>query len=100
MANADVPLEIRQKLTGRASKDMNKHYTHLELETREQMQQIRRGQLLPGSVIVIIPTLTLPELPPRLLHWRCALRAQNTEVGSWKRRRLRRSDAGTLVLRR
>ena len=33
MANADVPLEIRQKLTGHASQDMNKHYTHLELET-------------------------------------------------------------------
>jgi hypothetical protein len=31
MANADVPLEIRQKLTGHASQDMNKHYTHLEL---------------------------------------------------------------------
>lgn len=30
---ADVPLEIRQKLTGHASQDMNKHYTHLELET-------------------------------------------------------------------
>ena len=28
MANADVPLEIRQKLTGRASQDMNKHQTH------------------------------------------------------------------------
>jgi len=25
--------EIRQKLTGHASQDMNKHYTHLELET-------------------------------------------------------------------
>jgi hypothetical protein len=33
MANADVPLEIRQKLTGHASPDMNKHYTHLELQT-------------------------------------------------------------------
>jgi hypothetical protein len=29
MANADVPLEIRHKLTGHASQDMNKHYTHL-----------------------------------------------------------------------
>ena len=37
MANADVPLEIRQKLTGHASKDMNRHYTHLELAT------VRRG---------------------------------------------------------
>jgi hypothetical protein len=35
MANADVPLEIRQKLTGHASQDMNKHYTHLELENSE-----------------------------------------------------------------
>jgi hypothetical protein len=33
MADADVPLEIRQKVTGHASNDMNKHYTHLELET-------------------------------------------------------------------
>jgi hypothetical protein len=33
MAYADVPLEIRQKLIGHASQDMNKLYTHLELET-------------------------------------------------------------------
>jgi integrase len=46
MANADVPLEIRQKLTGHASKDMNKHYTHLELETvRWAVESIPR---LPG----------------------------------------------------
>jgi integrase len=31
MANADVPLEIRQKLTDHVSQHMNKHYTHLEL---------------------------------------------------------------------
>jgi len=33
MANAEVLPEIHQKLTGHASQDMNKHYTHLELET-------------------------------------------------------------------
>jgi integrase len=42
MANADVPLEIR-KLTGHASKDMNKHYTHLELATvRRAVESISR----------------------------------------------------------
>jgi integrase len=47
MANADVPLEIRQKLTGHASQDMNKHYTHLELETvRRAVHSISR---LPGK---------------------------------------------------
>jgi len=47
MANADVPLEIRQKLTGHASQDMNKHYTHLELETvRRAVASISR---LPGK---------------------------------------------------
>ena len=46
MANADVPLEIRQKLTGHASQDMNKQYTHLELETvRRAVESISR---LPG----------------------------------------------------
>jgi integrase len=33
MANANVPLEIRQKLTGHASESMNAIYTHTELET-------------------------------------------------------------------
>jgi hypothetical protein len=43
MANANVPLEIRQKLTGHASEDMNKHYTHLELETvRRAAESISR----------------------------------------------------------
>ena len=47
MANADVPLEIRQKLTGHASQDMNKHYTHLELEkVRRAVESISR---LPGK---------------------------------------------------
>ncbi len=47
MANADVPLEIRPKLTGHASQDMNKHYTHLELETvRWAVESISR---LPGK---------------------------------------------------
>ena len=47
MANADVPLEIRQKLTGHASKDMNRHYTHLELATvRRAVESISR---LPGK---------------------------------------------------
>jgi hypothetical protein len=43
MANADVPIEIRQKLT--ASQDMNKHFTHLELQT------VRRAVVsrLPGK---------------------------------------------------
>jgi hypothetical protein len=53
MANADVPLEIRQKLTGHASQDMNKHYTHLELETvRRAVESISR---LPGHLRGIIP---------------------------------------------
>jgi hypothetical protein len=43
MANADVPLEIRQKLTGHASQDMNKQYTQLELETvRRAVESISR----------------------------------------------------------
>jgi integrase len=43
MANADVSLEIRQKLTGHASQDMNKRYTHLELETvRRAIESIAR----------------------------------------------------------
>jgi hypothetical protein len=47
MADADVPLEIRQKLTGHASQDMNKHYTHLELVTvRRAVESISR---LPGK---------------------------------------------------
>jgi integrase len=47
MANADVPLEIRQKLTGHASRDMNRHYTHLELATvRRAVESISR---LPGK---------------------------------------------------
>jgi integrase len=33
LANGDVPLEIRQKLTGHATAAMNAHYTHHELET-------------------------------------------------------------------
>jgi integrase len=49
MANADVALEIRQKLTGHASKDMNKQNTHLELETvRRAVQSISR---LPGRAL-------------------------------------------------
>jgi integrase len=32
MANAGVPVEIRQKLTGHASAEMNAIYTHHELE--------------------------------------------------------------------
>jgi hypothetical protein len=33
MANAGVAQEIRQKLTGHSSAEMNKHYTHHELES-------------------------------------------------------------------
>jgi len=33
LANGDVPLEIRQKLTGHATAAMNAHYTHHELDT-------------------------------------------------------------------
>jgi len=33
MANAGVPQELRQKLTGHASADMNAIFTHHELET-------------------------------------------------------------------
>jgi integrase len=32
MANAGVALEVRQKLTGHSSADMNRVYTHHELE--------------------------------------------------------------------
>src|SRR5271165_6241003 len=47
MANANVPLEIRQKLTGHASQDMNKHYTHLELETvRRAVESCQFGNYL------------------------------------------------------
>jgi integrase len=33
MANAGVPVELRQKFTGHASAEMNQHYTHHEIET-------------------------------------------------------------------
>jgi len=33
MANAGVPVEIRQKFTGHASAEMNQHYTHHESST-------------------------------------------------------------------
>ncbi len=33
MANAGVPVEVRQKFTGHATADMNLHYTHHEIET-------------------------------------------------------------------
>ncbi len=33
MANAGVPVEVRQKFTGHASAAMNAHYTHHEIET-------------------------------------------------------------------
>ena len=33
MANAGVPVEVRQKFTGHASADMNQHYTHHEIST-------------------------------------------------------------------
>ena len=33
LANAGVSQEIRQKLTGHASAEMNQHYTHHEIET-------------------------------------------------------------------
>ena len=33
MANAGVPVEVRQKFTGHASAEMNIHYTHHEIET-------------------------------------------------------------------
>jgi hypothetical protein len=47
MSNVNVPLEIRQKLAGHASQDMNKHYTQLELETvRRAGESISR---LPGK---------------------------------------------------
>jgi integrase len=36
MANAGVPQELRQKLTGHASKAINDHYTHALLETLRQ----------------------------------------------------------------
>ena len=41
LANAGVPVEIRQKLTGHASAAMNANYTHLELEPfREAMTKV------------------------------------------------------------
>jgi integrase len=33
MANAGVPVEVRQKFTGHASAEMNQHYTHHEIAT-------------------------------------------------------------------
>jgi len=33
LANAGVPVEVRQKFTGHASAEMNQHYTHHEIET-------------------------------------------------------------------
>jgi len=33
MANAGVPVEVRQKFTGHASAEMNARYTHHEIET-------------------------------------------------------------------
>jgi integrase len=33
MANAGVPVEVRQKFTGHASAEMNQHYTHTEIAT-------------------------------------------------------------------
>jgi integrase len=33
MANAGVPVEVRQRFTGHASAEMNQHYTHHEIET-------------------------------------------------------------------
>jgi len=33
MANAGVPVEVRQKFTGHASAEMNEHYTHHEIAT-------------------------------------------------------------------
>jgi integrase len=43
LANAEVPQELRQKLTGHASADMNTVYTHHELDTlRAAVQTIGR----------------------------------------------------------
>ena len=36
LANAGVAPEVRQKLTGHASESMNRHYTHLELDTLQK----------------------------------------------------------------
>ena len=33
LASAGVPQEVRQKLTGHSSAEMNAHYTHHEIET-------------------------------------------------------------------
>jgi hypothetical protein len=33
MANAGVPVEVRQKFTGHTSAEMNQHYTHHEIAT-------------------------------------------------------------------
>jgi len=33
MANAGVPVEVRQQFTGHASAEMNQHYTHHEIAT-------------------------------------------------------------------
>jgi integrase len=41
MANAGVPVEVRQKFTGHASAEMNQHYTHHEIETlRAAVQEL------------------------------------------------------------
>ena len=33
MANAGVPVEVRQKFTGHATAEMNQHYTHHDIAT-------------------------------------------------------------------
>jgi hypothetical protein len=77
MANAGVPLEIRQKLAGHASKDMNRHYTHLELATvRRAVQPISR---LPGKAAdTTFDERYLPQAslsPSRVLRCRTAVKA-------------------------
>jgi integrase len=43
MANAGVPVEVRQKFTGHASADMNQHYTYHEIETlRAAVEKVPR----------------------------------------------------------
>jgi integrase len=48
MANAGVPVEVRQKFTGHASAEMNQHYTHHEISTlRAAVEKVPSVKVVP-----------------------------------------------------
>ena len=55
MANAGVPVEVRQKFTGHASAEMNRHYTHHEIAT------LRSAVSVIPSILQIRPLVALPD---------------------------------------